>query len=190
MHYHENRLSDLRNETRGLHNYIRKFITKFFWSSDWKFCNNFEIKNHCRTEKISQTIIPAGMTITVGLGLVLNVHVSHQRTLLTRVVVVEHESRAGEDQLVHIIPHHILHHIPHILHHAVVLICQITPPGVEYNCQPGRQFTVAFLSNSTANYLKTLFPISKLKKSLCRINLNSHMDAMLWNHKRPANGNI
>ena len=26
MHYHENRLSDLRNETRGLHNYIRKYF--------------------------------------------------------------------------------------------------------------------------------------------------------------------
>ena len=35
MHYHENRLSDLRNETRGLHNYIRK----------WKFLFIFSIHN-------------------------------------------------------------------------------------------------------------------------------------------------
>jgi len=95
------------------------------------------IFNLCRTEKISQTIIRVGMIITVGLGLERldkNDPVDHQRTLLLQVVVVEQEYRAEDDQLVYI-----LHHIPRALP-----ICQITPPGVEYNCQPGRQLTVAF----------------------------------------------
>lgn len=104
--------------------------------------DNFTIRlqNHCRTEKISQTIIRVGMIITIGLELEppdcpdMNDPVNHQRTLLLQVVVVEQEYRAEDDQLVHI-----LHHIP-----LALPICQITPPGVEYNCQPGRQLTVAF----------------------------------------------
>jgi len=95
------------------------------------------IFNLCRIEKISQTIIRVGMIITIGLGLEpldKNDPVDHQRTLLLQVVVVEQEYRAEDDQLVYI-----LHHIPRALP-----ICQITPPGVEYNCQPGRQLTVAF----------------------------------------------
>lgn len=95
------------------------------------------ISNRCRTEKISQTITQVGMIITAGLELeqvVKNDPVYHQRTLRIQVVLVEQEFQAEEDQLVHI-----LHLTPQ------VHICPpITPPGVEYNCQPGRQFTVAF----------------------------------------------
>ena len=142
--------------------YITIFVSEnlfYILNSECSQINKFTkyLQNRCRTEKISRTIIRVGMIITAGLEvepLDMNDPVNHQRTLLLQVVVVEQDYRAEDDQLVHI-----LHHIP-----RVRLICRITPPGVEYNCQPGRQFTVAFLSNSTANYLKTLFPISKLKK--------------------------
>ena len=52
MHYHENRLSDLRNETRGLHNYIRKYDHSFDLITNSQFSQFliFKIQNPCRTE--------------------------------------------------------------------------------------------------------------------------------------------
>ena len=122
--------------------YITIFVSEnlfYILNSECSQINKFTkyLQNRCRTEKISRTIIRVGMIITAGLEvepLDMNDPVNHQRTLLSQVVVVEQDYRAEDDQLVHI-----LHHIP-----RVRLICRITPPGVEYNCQPGRQFTVAF----------------------------------------------